>query len=112
MSAGEMDDPTFQVRLDVAEVKGMLSQVISNHDTRIVNLETKTNVHDTRINEKGNQLARHDERIHDLEGDMKEAKTDTKSREAKNLSVFGIGISTIVGLIAVFNFINDGGLTP
>lgn len=111
MSVEEMD-PTFQVRLDVAEVKGMLSQVISNHDTRIVNLETKTNNHDTRINEKGNQLARHDERLHDLEGDMKEAKDDTKSREAKNISVISIIIAAVVGFVAVFNFINGGGITP
>jgi chromosome segregation ATPase len=107
-----MDDPTFQVRLDVAEVKGMLSQVISNHDTRIVNLETKTDNHDTRINEKGNQLARHDERIHDLEGDMKEAKDDTKSREAKNISIFSIAIAGIVAVIALVNFINTGAIRP
>jgi len=109
VSADEMD-PTFQVRLDVAEVKGMLSQVISNHDTRIVNLETKTNNHDTTISHMGSNHARHDERIHDLEGDMKEAKDDSKSREAKSLSIGSLIVAIVVGFVAVYNFITTGGI--
>jgi hypothetical protein len=63
------DDPILQTRLDVAEMKGMLSQVISTHTAQIESQASRLNVHEARLNEKKATLARHDERIKGLEED-------------------------------------------
>lgn len=115
------DDPTIQVRIDLAEIKGMLTQTISNHESRLTNLESAKEIHDQRLNDKGKDIARHDERLKDLEKDVhetsnslqrieKEAKDDTKAKSAKGIAIGSLAIATTIGLIAVYNFINGLGM--
>lgn len=57
------------LRISVAEIKGMLTATLARHDQRLDQHEGTLNQHGTRLNEKGKLLARHDERIKDLEDD-------------------------------------------
>lgn len=92
----EGDDALTRVRLDVAEMKGMLTQALHDHGSRISNLETDNLAIHGRLSDKGKLLARHDERIEDLEND----------RDAFHGKVLGV-VGAIVGLVglglAVFN---------
>lgn len=104
----ESEDVLMATRLAVAEIKGMLSVVIANNDTRIKALEEARVTHDIRLNDKSKDIARHDEKIKNMEADIQEAKDDTKSKEAKNLAVGSLILGGVVALIAIFNFITGG----
>jgi hypothetical protein len=65
----DSDDAVMHTRLDVAEMKGMLTQLVSAHAERIHAAEVRLSAHEVRLNEKKAQIARHDERIQDLEDD-------------------------------------------
>lgn len=86
-------DPVIQTRLDVAEIKGMLTQVISSHDARITASDARLNSHENRLNDKAKTIARHDERIKDLEDD----------NAARWGRVTGIVALVISGLVALLN---------
>ena len=61
------DDPMLQTRLDVAEMKGMLTQALGSHDQRLTSLERSRDELHGRISDKGKLLAAHTEKINDLE---------------------------------------------
>jgi hypothetical protein len=61
------DDALTQTRLDVAEMKGMLRQALSDHGQRISNVEREVVALHGRVSDKGKTLAAHGERIEDLE---------------------------------------------
>lgn len=90
------DDALTLVRLDVAEMKGMLGQALSDHGQRITNLESDNIAIHARLSDKGKTLARHDERIEDLEH-------DNDARTGRILGTLG----AIAGLgalaLAIFN---------
>jgi hypothetical protein len=90
------DDPLTLVRLDVAEMKGMLGQALSDHGQRITNLETDNTTIHARLSDKGNALARHDERIQDLEN-------DNSARQGRVLGILGavVGFGGLV--LAIIN---------
>lgn len=90
------EDPILQTRLDVAEIKGMLTQVISSHEARLVTHDARLESHEIRLNEKGKTLARHDERIRDLED-------DNSARWGRVTGTIGLVVSSLVGLLAVVN---------
>lgn len=90
-----------QTRVDVAEIKGMLSTVITSHDSRIVGLEKFKETTDQRLNDKGKLLARHDERLNDLEDDK-------SSRQAKIFGILGAATAVSALLFAIFNRLTLG----
>ena len=94
------NDPIMQTRLDVAEMKGMLTQVVSNHEARLVAHDARLESHEIRLNDKAKNIARHDERIKDLED-------DNTARSGKTIGTVGLVFTGLVGLIALFNFISN-----
>lgn len=92
------DDPIMQTRLDVAEMKGMLTQIVSTHEARLLAHDVRLDTHDTRLNEKAKTLARHDEKISDTEEDVKQLQSDNTARLGRNLGVGGL-IVAIIGII-------------
>lgn len=102
----EPDDVLMATRLAVAKIEGMLTVVISNNDNRIKSLEESRIAHEIRLNDKAKTIARHDERIEDLEGDIAEAKNDTRAKEAKSLAFGSLALGAVVAIIAIFNFIS------
>lgn len=61
------DDPFTQTRLDVAEMKGMLTQALGSHSQRLTALEEAKDQMHARISDKGKTLANHAARLEDLE---------------------------------------------
>ena len=61
------DDPITQTRLDVAEMKGMLSVALSTQEQRTGKLEAEQAILHSRITEQAQVTARHGEQIADLE---------------------------------------------
>jgi hypothetical protein len=90
------DDPLTLVRLDVAEMKGMLGQALSDHGQRITNLESDNIAIHGRLSDKGKTLARHDERINDLE-------QDNDARLGRILGTLGAVVGVLGLGFAVFN---------
>lgn len=64
-----MSESDNDLRISVAEIKGMLTATLARHDQRLDQHEDTLKQHEGRLNEKGKTLARHDERLLDLEED-------------------------------------------
>lgn len=64
-----MSTDDTDLRISVAEIKGMLTATLARHDQRLDQHENTLNQHGTRLDDKGKTLARHDERLADLEED-------------------------------------------
>lgn len=64
-----MTDDELELRVSVAEIKGMLTATLARHDQRLDQHEDTLKQHEARLNEKAKLIARHDERINDLEED-------------------------------------------
>ena len=97
------NDPIMQTRLDVAEMKGMLTQLVASHNERLNGHDRIINLHEARLNDKGKLLARHDERISDLED-------DNSSRWGRVTGTIGLVVSGLVAVLAVFNSLRIGGI--
>lgn len=106
----DMNDPLIQLHLTVAEIKGMVSTVISTHAEKIVAIETKQDTHEKRLNEKAKTLAGHSERLSDLEDDVKDIRTDSSGKTGRNISIAALVISALIGFTALVNFIQGAGL--
>lgn len=91
MTGDEMD-----LRVSVAEIKGMLTATLARHDQRLDQHEGTLNKHEGRLDDKGKTLARHDERIQDLED-------DSTARWGRVTGTIGLIVSTLVGILAFFN---------
>lgn len=89
-------DPILQTRLDVAEMKGMLAQLVSAHAERINALEVRSTEHEARLNDKKESIGRIDERVKDLED-------DNTGRHGRTTGVISLIISGAVGLLAILN---------
>ncbi len=68
------DSDLTQLRIDVAEMRGMLSQALSDHGQRITGIEADNRTLHGRLSDKGKTLATHaehftavDKAIYDLE---------------------------------------------
>ncbi|QXE28548.1 hypothetical protein [Microbacterium paraoxydans] len=64
-----MSESDNDLRISVAEIKGMLTATLARHDQRLDQHEDTIKQHEGRLNEKGKTIARHDERLLDLEED-------------------------------------------
>jgi hypothetical protein len=95
-------DNLLQTRLDVAEMKGMLSQVVSNHNERLAAHDKELDVHEMRLNEKARTIARHDERIKGLE-------EDSNARQGKVLGIIGSVVAVFGLVFALYNRLTLGG---
>ena len=81
-------DPTIQTRIDVAEIKGMLTAVVGAHSERLTAHDTRLDSHELRLNEKAKTIARHDERLNDLE-------EDSSARSGKFFGTAGLVVSVV-----------------
>lgn len=64
-----MNESDADLRISVAEIKGMLTATLARHDQRLDQHEGTLTQHGRRLDDKGKTLARHDERLADLEED-------------------------------------------
>lgn len=94
MSPGSDMDAALQVRLDVAEMKGMLTVALQNHGERIVTLESSTEKINTRLNEKARRLAT-------VETEMRDTRADVTELQTLQRGQFGRSLQTLVGLAAI-----------
>lgn len=97
------DDALTATRLDVAEMKGMLKQALSDHGQRIANLEKDNMTLHARLSDKGKALATHSEKIGGLERAVNDLETDNDARMGKILGIIG-GVVGLAGLaLAILN---------
>lgn len=90
-----LEEVVTQTRVDLAEIKGMLSQVITSHDARISAIEVRVEAHDVRLNEKKATIARYDERLNDLEA-------DNDARWGRNTGIISLVIAAGVAVWNIF----------
>lgn len=99
----ELQEPLTQVRLDVAEMKGMLTQALGDHGQRITQLEADSRVIHGRLSDKGKLLGVHTEQIKGLQ----EAVHELEEKRVGTLGRVGITIGACTGvagtLLAIFN---------
>lgn len=96
------NDPLLQTRLDVAEMKGMLTQALSNQESRIHNLESDNISIHSRLSDKGKLLATHTEQIKNAEKAINILENDNRARRANGLAVVAIliaGAGVIINLV-------------
>lgn len=84
------------LRISVAEIKGMLTATLARHDQRLDQHEGTLNQHERRLNDKGKTLARHDERLLDME-------EDNSARWSRVLGVLALIASGIGVLYTIIN---------
>lgn len=99
------DDPIMQTRIDVAEMKGMLTTLVSTHEARLVAHDLRLDTHDSRLNEKAKAIARHDERIEDTEEDVAALKADNTARLGRNLGVGGLAVAVLTLILNLPNLL-------
>lgn len=97
-----VDDVVTQTRIDLAEIKGMLTQVITTHEARIAAIELRVDAHDSRLNEKKATIARHDERIKGCEDAINDLENDNSARWGRNTGLLSL---IIAGLVAIWNIV-------
>jgi hypothetical protein len=89
------DDPLTRTRIDVAEMKGMLTQVLGDHGIRLANIETNHNNLTTQLHEKSVLQARQDERIKDLED-------DSSGRLGRITGIIGSSVAILSAALSVY----------
>jgi len=104
----DMNDPVIQLHLSVAEIKGMISTVITNHSEKIISIEARQDIHEKRLNDKAKMLAGHTERLSDIEDDIKDIRNDSNGKLGRNIGVASLIISAIVGFTVLIQFIQGG----
>lgn len=105
----EQADATLQVRLDVAEMKGMLTMALQNHGERILGLEADRDKINTRLNEKARRLAI-------TEAELKDTRQDVTQLQARADGQFGKSLQTLVATVAagglVLSLLQAAGALP
>lgn len=89
----EGDDILTQTRLDIAEMKGMLRQALSDQGQRIANLEQSTTSLHGRISDKAKILATHTEQIGGVQRAVNVLENDNRARQGRILGI----IAAVVG---------------
>jgi len=84
------------LRISVAEIKGMLTATLARHDQRLDQHEAPPNHHERPLKEKGKPPARHDERLRGLE-------EDNSARWSRVLGVLALVASGIGVLYSILN---------
>lgn len=93
------------LRIEVAEMRGMLSQALSDHGQRLVDLENDNRVIHGRLSDKGKTLATHTEQISGLQKAVNAIEQNRIGAFARVGIVLG-ACTGIAGLmLAVFNAI-------
>lgn len=101
------DDALTATRLDVAEMKGMLKQALSDHGQRLANLEKDNATLHARLSDKGKVQATHTEQIGGLQKAVNDLENDNDARLGKFLGIIG-GVVGLAGLVlAVLNRITQ-----
>lgn len=97
----------MQTRLDVAEMKGMLTQALTDHGNRLSHLEgDNVSIH-SRLGEKGKMLATHSEQIKNAEKAINVLENDNRSRRANGFALIAI---LIAGASLLLEFIPGVGV--
>lgn len=105
----EVDTDLVQVRVDVAEMRGMLSQALSDHGQRISNIEVDNRVLHGRLSDKGRILATHDEKIIGVERAVNALENNRIGMPAK-VGIFVAMATGIIGTsLAMYNSLRFGG---
>lgn len=98
MQSEQTDDAVMQVRLDVAEMKGMLTVALQNHGERILGLEADRDKINARLTEKGRRLATVETEMRDTRADVVELQTLVRGQFGKALQT-AVGLTAIGGLV-------------
>lgn len=97
-------DAVTQTRLDVAEMKGMLTMALQNHGERITGLEAERDKLHNRINEKGQRITVVEGEVKEMRADVVEVRSTVAAVEERQHGQFGRSLQTLVGLAAVAGF--------
>jgi hypothetical protein len=96
-------DVLIALRVDVAEMRGMLKQALSDHGQRLVDLENDNRLIHGRLSDKGKTLATHTQQINGLE----KAVNALEQNRIGGFARVGIVLGACTGigglLLAVFN---------
>lgn len=110
--SAEQVSSVFQVRLDIAELKGMFSQVIQDHGRRIEEVTKSTDslrTDLTAVKDNGNRaisetntaVTQNTSAIADIRGDVADVKSKQDNALAKTAQIFGpiIAIAALIWAI-------------
>jgi hypothetical protein len=98
-------DPNLQLRIDVAEMKGMLTQALSDHSSRINNTEQALNVERDRVTKNGQDIGQHTVEITNIKNDLSVINTKLNGQLSKSVQIGGGFIAGIAGIIGVINLV-------
>jgi hypothetical protein len=96
------DDALTRTRLDVAEMKGMLTQALTDHTSRLSAVEVDNVRLHGRLTDQGKVQAAHAERLEDLED-------DNGQRWGRITGVVGMIVGVLASALALYNFTNAAG---
>lgn len=100
------DDPLTATRLDVAEMKGMLTQALSDQNTRLTNLEKDNVSLHARLSDKAKEHATYAEKIRGLEKAVNVLENDSRAKHARIVGTIGTVIAAIaLGTTIVAQFV-------
>lgn len=97
------DDALTKTRLDVAEMKGMLTQALSDQGSRIKALEGGNDLIHGRLSDRAKENATHAEKISGLEKAVNVLENDNRARRASIIGIGGVIISAAALALAVIN---------
>lgn len=105
----DMNDPIIQLHLSMAEMKGMLSTVITTHAERMESVSIRLDAAEKSCNDNSLSSSVHDVKISNinLKIDDMQDKQDTNS--GRTLSFTAIIVSCVVGL---FSILKTTGVIP
>lgn len=96
-----------QTRIDVAEMKGMLKQALSDQGSRINHLETDNVSIHARLSDKGKLLATHTEQIVGLQKAVNVIENDSRAKRAAGVATIAV---IIAGVGLVMEIISRSGI--
>lgn len=99
------EDPSIQVRLELAEIKGMLTVSLQNHGERIATTEGDIDKLHSRMNHAGARLTTIEEQSKTSQHDRSKLHRKIGHIEERLQGQFGRSLQTAVGIVAVLGFI-------
>lgn len=101
----ETDDNLTKVRLDVAEMKGMLGAYVTANEIRIAALEKTASTHEMRLDDKAKRLTSEKERNDAQDRAILSLQQNNEARYGKILGAAGLVVAVLTATLAIFNSI-------
>lgn len=99
------EDPSIQVRLELAEIKGMLSVSLQSHGERITANEQDIDKIHSRVNSMSRHVTTVEEQLKTSQDDRLKIHRRIAKIDERLQGQFGRNLQTLVGVVAVLGFV-------